>query len=107
VQSDPGLRSPVLFLTLWAVGGELMDGLTRFVMPDAYELNRLSSWLGGPASLVVKLAFIGGLIALAYSVRAEPVVSRRGLAVCLALLVAGSLGLVGAWTNVLVLGSLR
>jgi hypothetical protein len=79
-----------------AVAGQLLDGLTRVVMPDAHEVNPLSVALGGPGSLLAKLGLLAFLAFLAWRWPAER--WTRPL-----LLFAGGVGLVGMASNVPVL----
>lgn len=89
---DPSLA----FCMSLAVWGQALDGVTRAVMPDRNELNPVSVVLGGPGSLLAKVALVGFVIWVALEFRsawwARPL-----------LLFAGLVGVIGMATNVAVL----
>jgi len=68
-------------------------------MPDRFELNRLSAWLGAGGSLALKVGLVAFLLVVAHSLVAR---GRPGAAVAL-LLFAGLVGFAGAWSNLAVL----
>lgn len=95
---------PTASLRSWLVAGvvlaQSMDGLTRLLMPDAMELNPLSVALGGWGSVAVKLVLVGYLVWLGL------VAGRGSAAVGRALWFGLVVGLLGAWSNLAVLGGL-
>jgi len=90
-----GLRSPsLLFPFIVALGGQAMDGLTRFAMPDSLELNPLSVALGGSGSLLVKAVLLLYLALFTFVLR-----GRRDRLAGAVLWFAGIAGIFGAYTN--------
>jgi hypothetical protein len=77
------------------VSGQLMDGLTRLLMPDRLELNPLSVALGGLGSFGAKVALIGLLLVLAVTARE----ARRVEVVTWVLIAAALVGWFGVATN--------
>jgi hypothetical protein len=80
----------VLIAGVWA---EAWDGLTRFLMPDVFELNPVSVHLGQWGSLGVKVGLIGAIVWVTLWL-ARMGHERYAYAVALVALVAGSVGTV-------------